>query len=32
VSSHVRVVEGDTVLDVGGETRELPRLDLSQLT
>jgi Ca2+-binding RTX toxin-like protein len=32
VSSHFRVVEGDTVLDVGGETRELPRLDLSQLT
>jgi hypothetical protein len=32
LATHVHVVNGKTVLDVGGKQRTLPRADLSQLT
>jgi hypothetical protein len=32
LATHAHVVNGKTVLDVGGKQRTLPRADLSQLT
>ena len=31
LATHARIVDGKTVLDVGGKKRTLPRADLSQL-
>ena len=31
LKKHARIVDGKTMLDVGGKKRTLPRVDLSQL-